>query len=180
LTRTKPATGTGAGGTTCTLEKKGAAMWISSISIGEFIPIIALAIPIVAIVGGITAGIVRTLGRQRLIELAQRERIAAIERGVDPAKLAPLPVSALDDDPETWHMSPYDRDRRRSQGLMIGGIITIAVGVGLMAFLNFMEDHSNAWAVGIIPTTVGVALLLSAFLVRPRRNGGGPNTPPTP
>ena len=153
-------------------------MWISSFSVGEFIPIIALSIPIVAIVGGITAGIIRTLGRQRLVELAQRERIAAIERGVDPAKLAPLPVTALDDDPETWTMSQYDRDRRRAQGLMIGGIVTLAVGLGLMAFLNIMERHENAWAVGIIPATVGVALLLSSFLVRPKHNGGGTTMPP--
>jgi len=154
-------------------------MWITRWDVGEFVPIIALAIPIVAIVGGITAGIVRTLGRQRLIELAQRERIAAIERGVDPSKLAPLPISALDDEPEAWSMSQYDRDRRRAQGLMIGGIVTLAVGVGLMAFLNLIEDQSNVWAVGIIPATVGIALLLSAWLVRPHRNGGGQPMPPT-
>jgi hypothetical protein len=155
-------------------------MWISSFDIGEFVPIIALAIPIVAIVGGITAGIIKTLGRQRLIELAQRERIAAIERGVDPAKLPPLPVTALDDEPETWNMSLYDRDRRRAQGLMIGGIITMAVGVGLMAFLYTIHEHDNVWSVGIIPATIGVALLLSSWLVRPKRNGGGPTSPPTP
>src|SRR5207248_5473797 len=34
-----------------------------------------LLIPIVAIVGGITMGIVRTISHHRLIELAQRERI---------------------------------------------------------------------------------------------------------
>ena len=153
-------------------------MWISSFSIGEFVPIIALSIPIVAIVGGITAGIVRTLGRQRLIELAQRERIAAIERGVDPSKLAPLPVTALDDEPETWNMSQYDRDRRRARGLMIGGIVTLAVGLGLMAFLNFISNEEHVWAVGIIPATVGVALLLCSFLVRPKRNGGGSIMPP--
>lgn len=153
-------------------------MWISRFDVGEFVPIIALAIPIVAIVGGITAGIIRTLGRQRLIELAQRERIAAIERGVDPAKLAPLPVAALDDEPETWTMSQYDRDRRRSQGLMIGGIITLAVGLGLMGFLNVIERHENVWAVGIIPATIGVALLLSAWLVHPKRNGSGTGGPP--
>lgn len=153
-------------------------MLISSWDIGDFVPIIALAIPIVAIVGGITAGIVRTLGRQRLIELAQRERIAAIERGVDPSKLPPLPVSALDDEPETWTMSQYDRDRRRAQGLMIGGIVTFAAGIGIMAFLNFIADHDNVWAVGIIPSTVGIALLLSSWLVRPKGNGGGQPMPP--
>src|SRR5262245_34077782 len=157
-------------------------MWITSWDIGEFVPIIALSIPIVAIVGGITAGIIKTLGRQRLIELAQRERIAAIERGVDPSKLAPLPVSALDDEqPEVWNMSQYDRDRRRAQGIMIGGIVTTAVGIGLMAFLNFVENDGNAWAVGIIPATVGVALLLSAWLVRPKNGGSGmpPTAPPS-
>ena len=153
-------------------------MWITRWDVGEFVPIIALAIPIVAIVGGITAGIVRTLGRQRLIELAQRERIAAIERGVDPSKLAPLPVSALDDEPDAWNMSQYDRDRRRAQGLMIGGIVTLAVGVGLMAFLNIIERNENVWAVGIIPATIGIALLLSSWLVRPKRNGSGTSMPP--
>jgi len=153
-------------------------MWVSSWSIGEFVPIIALSIPIVAIIGGITAGIIRTLGRQRLVELAQRERIAAIERGVDPSKLAPLPVTALDDEPETWTMSQYERDRRRHQGLLIGGIVVLASGAGIMLFLSIMDDHGNAWAVGIIPATVGVALLLSAFLVRPKGSGGAGTPPP--
>jgi hypothetical protein len=148
-------------------------MLLSSINIGEFVPIVALAIPIVAIVGGITAGIIRTLGRQRLIELAQRERIAAIERGVDLSKLAPLPAIALDDEPETWSTSQYDRDRRRAQGLMVGGIVTLAVGLGLMLFLNIIEQHEDVWAVGIVPAAIGVALLLSSFLVRPRGNGSG-------
>ena len=149
-------------------------MFVTSWGVGEFVPIVALAIPIVAIVGGITAGIIRTLGRQRLIELAQRERIAAIERGVDPSKLPSLPALNDGDDWSDRPYSPY----RRSQGLMIGGIVTMAVGISLMAFLNFMDDHGNAWAVGIIPTTVGVALLLSSFLVRPRGNGGSA-PPPT-
>lgn len=130
-------------------------------------PILVFAIPIIAIVGGITAGIVRTLGRQRLIEMAQRERITAIERGVDPSKLPPLPF--VDDDHGMFG-SREESDRRRAQGLMIGGIVTTAVGLGMMIFLYFIDGggNDNVWAVGIIPLFIGVALLLSSWLVRPR------------
>ena len=145
---------------------------------GEFVPLVALTIPIVAIVGGITAGIIRSLGRQRLIELAQRERIAAIERGVDPGKLAPLPVAALDDETDMWNLSPHERDRRRAQGLMIGGIVTLAVGGGIIGFFSVIQENDRIWAVGIIPATVGLALLISSWLVRPRGNGGSPPMPP--
>ena len=61
------------------------------------IAVLVFAIPVVAVIGGITAGIMKTRGQQRLIELAQRERIAAIEKGIDPAKLPLLPVIGSDD-----------------------------------------------------------------------------------
>ncbi len=142
----------------------------------EFVAALLLfSIPIIAIVGGITVGIVKSIGRQRLVEMAQRERIVAIERGIDPATLPPLPGLGADaDDP---YLSRYEHDRRRSQGLMIGGIITTAGGVGLMLFLMLIvggtdPDSDPVWAVAIIPTFVGLALLISAFLVRPRTTNG--------
>src|SRR5207245_3354338 len=48
-------------------------MWISDFASDDaIVPLVVFCIPIVAIVGGITAGIVRTISRHRLIELAQR------------------------------------------------------------------------------------------------------------
>ena len=132
-----------------------------------FIPYMIFAIPIIAIVGGITLAIVRSLGRQRLIELAQQERIAAIQRGIDPSKLAPLPVVA-DDDDLTPGISAAERDRRRSQGLLIGGVVTFATGAGLSAFLAVIETADRAWAVGLIPIMIGLSLLLSAWIVAPK------------
>ncbi len=153
-------------------------MWLSSFSIGEFIPIVALSIPIVAIVGGITAGIIRTLGRQRLIELAQRERIAAIERGVDPSKLPPLPnMPDVVDRLGGADVGGYYNPLRRAQGLMVGGLVTLAAGIGLAVFLNLVAGEPGVWAVGAIPGAIGVALLLSALIVWPR---GGSGTPPPP
>jgi len=145
-------------------------------------PFMIFAIPIVAIVGGIAAGIVKMVGQQRLIELAQRERIAMIERGIDPSKLPPLPQMSAGhgwDDLTGPFTSPYEHSRRRSQGLVIGGLITLAVGVALSVMIGMLSnDTPNAWAVGLIPALVGIALLLSAWIVRPREADRGAGPPP--
>ncbi len=131
-----------------------------------FVPFLVFSIPIIAIVGGITAGIVRTVSRHRLLELAQRERIAMIERGLDPSKLPPLPMVAGDEGVQL--RSPEDAARRRAQGLMIGGLVTLAVGLSLGVMLYFIADEPGVWAVGLIPAAIGIALLLGALIVRPK------------
>lgn len=142
-------------------------MYLMDVDPEFFLPFLIFSIPIIAIVGGITAGIVRTVGRQRLVEMAQRERITAIERGVDPTKLPPLPgMGENGDDP---YLPRHEHDRRRAQSLMIGGIITSGVGIGLSLLLAFMEPGDRAaWAVGMLPLTIGLSLLLSAWLIRPK------------
>ena len=139
------------------------------------IPFLIFSIPIIAIVGGIAAGIVRTLGRQRLVELAQRERIAAIERGIDPTKLPPLP--AMMDETGGYTMWGPRTARHRAQGLLVGGIITMFAGVGVACFLLVMRSSGAVdepvWAVGLIPVFVGLAMLISAWLVWPRNGSGG-------
>ena len=135
---------------------------------GDFIPLMALSIPIIAIVGGITAGIVRTIQRQRAFEMLQRERIAAIERGLDPDKIASLQRPILFDD-HGLYTDPKVAAERLKQGLMIGGIVTLFTGIALAIFLNGVADRGDGsvWMVGLIPAAVGVALLLSAVLIRP-------------
>jgi hypothetical protein len=134
-----------------------------------FVPFLIFSIPIIAIVGGITAGIVKTVSRHRLVELAQRERIAMIERGIDPSKLPPLSLGEISD--EGPMLTPADAARRRAQGLLVGGLVTLAVGVSLSVMLHFVADEAGVWAVGLIPGAIGVALLLSAWLVYPKNAG---------
>src|SRR5438105_8698779 len=135
---------------------------------GVLVPMMVFAIPIVAIVGVVSTAIVRTIGQQRTLEMAQRERIAAIERGVDPAKLPPIPTASLGSDLGTMYLSPYEFQRRRSMNLLIGGVVTLSVGVGLCGFLYFVDRGDSAWACGLVPATIGIGLLLSAWLVRPQ------------
>ena len=137
-------------------------MFLNILDPESIIAFMIFAVPGAAIVGGITAGVVRTLGRQRLVELAHRERIAAIERGIDPAKLPPLPDLG---DGELYGGSWAQRAKHRA------GLITSFAGVGLTPIgLLMYGTHSRepVWAVGLIPMFVGVALLLSAWLVWPR------------
>lgn len=123
---------------------------------------IPFAIPIIAIIGGITLAIIWTTGQQRLAELERRERIAAIERGVDPSKLPPM-------------VGPYSYERgngsgsrtRRAHGLMIGGLVCIAVGISLVVFLSSVEPDKRIWAIGLMPFLGGVALLISAKVIWP-------------
>jgi len=132
------------------------------------VPLAAFAIPIVAITGGIVMGVVRAIGRQRAVELAQRERIAAIERGIDPATLPPIsfgPEEIVD----AAHFNPL----RRAQGLLIGGLVTLFAGIGVSVFLRVLlnghtGEDASVWAVGLIPALVGVALLISSQIVWPR------------
>jgi hypothetical protein len=135
---------------------------------GVVIAVVAMAIPIIAIVGGITAGIVRTLGQQRLAELAHKERIAALEHGVDPSKLPPSPVIDYQNGLGTGSYNPM----RRAHGLLIGGLVTLMGGISFSLFLYFMRPEKNVWAVGLVPVGIGVALLLSSWLVRPKKDEG--------
>ena len=140
----------------------------SIFSADVFVPVLIFGIPIVAIVGGITAGIVKTLTEARIVENAQRERLAAIHAGIDPSKLPPVP--SMSPEMGLAAIDPEAAARHRSQGLLIGGIITTFVGAGLMTFLYIMVDSSEqVWAVGIIPLFVGVALFISAWVVKPRK-----------
>lgn len=149
----------------------------------SFIPLMIFSIPIVAIVGGVTAGIVRTLGQQRIMELAQRERIAAIERGVDPAKLPPLPTYVPQRGIGGYTGGIYgsyaDYARHRTQGLLIGGLVCLFVGAALTVFLATVGDGDarSAWGLGLIPASVGVALLIGAAITRPRDGDSGSPPP---
>ena len=61
--------------------------------------------------------------------------------------------------------------RRRREGQKLGGLITVAVGIGLMVFINAV-DHSDptpAYLVGLIPLIIGVALLAYTYVLAPKQ-----------
>lgn len=56
------------------------------------------------------------------------------------------------------------------EGLKIGGLINVAVGIALIIFLRSLigADHDSPWLCGLIPAMIGVAMLVYVFaLARP-------------
>ena len=64
--------------------------------------------------------------------------------------------------------------RQRREGQRLGGLITLAVGIGLMIFLRHVpisphsDGDNSAYFVGVIPSLIGLALLLYSYLLAPK------------
>lgn len=135
-------------------------------------------IPIVAILAwaAITLFGMHQAARRR--ELAHRERLAMIERG-----LVPTP----DKDPEQfermmggWHPMGWDRSRayarHRSAGIMM---ICVGIGVGFMMWMS-AENTRTAIGIGGMIAMIGVAFLINSMLNAPRPSYPPPYQPPPP
>jgi hypothetical protein len=126
-----------------------------------------MVLPLAAIVGGITAGILKSNARHRMIELAQRERIVALERGIDPERLPKIELPGVTNDNGT-DMTFEQRQLRRSQALRIWGFIATGFG-GALLFGIAMSDGYREAAPASIFVGVGLALILSGLMVRPKK-----------
>jgi Flp pilus assembly protein TadB len=57
--------------------------------------------------------------------------------------------------------------QRHREGLKVGGLVTTAVGMGLMAFLQALVHQRPIFLVGVIPLLIGIALLVYVFAMAP-------------
>jgi hypothetical protein len=123
---------------------------------------IALLIPITAVVMGLSLAM---LGlwldyrkKSEIFALHHRERMAAIDKGME---VPPLPPELF----QRHGRAPSDSLRRGLVWLLIGGALTIA--------LYF--EHGRGALYGLIPMAAGLANLIYYYL-RPR----SPDSTPTP
>jgi hypothetical protein len=123
---------------------------------------LTILIPIVSIIGGLGIAALGIYKSMRLRELAYRERIAMIERGLVPPA-------------DPWGAGPGGRHRFRGTGDGIraskyrtAGIVLIGLGAALLVLISFAGGQP---AVGI---GVGgaFAILGFAFIVSGRWEGG--------
>jgi hypothetical protein len=63
------------------------------------------------------------------------------------------------------------RVQKQREGFALGGLINAAVGIGLMVFLRAIVHDEPVFYVGLIPTLIGVALLIYTYLLAPKTAG---------
>jgi hypothetical protein len=57
----------------------------------------------------------------------------------------------------------------RLEGMKIGGLVTAAVGIGVMVLLHgIANDEGPVYLAGLIPLLIGVALLVYPFFLAPK------------
>jgi hypothetical protein len=161
--------------------------------VDDFLWVSPLWIPIVAIIGGITLAIVKSISVGRVRELEVRERIAMIEKGlVPPPESNPRgferAMDAMDGMKKARREDSYERylyrrhrgaERHRSAGIMLTGI-----GFGLMLMLT-LATRSPGTGIGIggFLVLLGVAFFVNSVLERRDigpRGAAWPGPPPPP
>jgi hypothetical protein len=57
---------------------------------------------------------------------------------------------------------------KKREGMKIGGLVNVAVGVALMIFLRYLVKDAPVFLCGLIPGLIGVALLTYVLLLAPK------------
>jgi hypothetical protein len=124
------------------------------------VSILGVMIPIIAIVLGIGIGMLSLYldyrKKREFFELHHKERMAAIEKGIEVPPLAP----EFFQDSRRRIRTPSDYLRRGLVLLLVGGAIAFA--------LERSGDHDSVW--GLVPAAIGVAYLVFYFLEGRRQN----------
>ena len=62
---------------------------------------------------------------------------------------------------------------KKREGYMVGGLVNIGIGIGLGAFLSAISLnsalHGALGLIGLMPALIGVALLIAAYMLAPRK-----------
>lgn len=69
---------------------------------------------------------------------------------------------------EVMQQEEAQKARQRIEGLKLGGLVTLAVGVGSMIFLKTLIPDEPIYMAGLIPLLIGMVLAIYAYGLAPK------------
>jgi len=99
---------------------------------------------------------------------ARRREREAYYRSEILKKIADAPQPGATSALELYREQERAAARRRREGLKLGGLVTVGVGVGMWVFLLQVASKDNAHMVALIPLFAGTMMLVYVFLLAPR------------
>jgi hypothetical protein len=72
---------------------------------------------------------------------------------------------------ELMRLEDAREQRKRIDGMRLGGLITTAVGIGLIVFLFPLVEDEPVYLVGLIPLLIGLVLTFYGFFMLAKPNG---------
>ena len=130
---------------------------------------IVILFVVVILVGGAVALMITSMNnRRRLREMAHRERLAMIERGLIPApEVDPAGFDAA------TRRAPAPNPTRRGDRYRAAGVGMIGVGMAFLVLIGATGDGDVALGVGGAWVMLGAALLVNYYLMN---SGAQPST----
>jgi len=132
-------------------------------NLGEgMVAVIALLIPIVG-----SIALFSFLGVATWSDARRKERVAYY-RSETLKKIAESSGEGAKSALELLREQEKNAAKRRFEGMKIGGLVTAAVGIGVMALLRGLVHDEPVYLVGLIPLLIGVVLMLYGFFLAPK------------
>ena len=85
-----------------------------------------------------------------------------------PAEAAQQVIEVLKEEQRIRQAELRTKEVKVIEGMKIGGLVNIAVGVALMFLIHGTNHENSAYLVGLIPGLIGVALLVYALFMAPK------------
>jgi len=100
-------------------------------------------------------------------ERKERDRFALLKSLAEqPTESAQKVIDLLREQEEQARVK---KEREERRGFFIGGLVLVAVGVGLTVMLLALAGKEGVWTVGLIPFLIGVVLTSIGVFSRPGR-----------
>jgi hypothetical protein len=120
---------------------------------------LAVLIPIVAIVGGLTFATIA-----HWIDTQRKER-EAFYKAETLRRVTEAPTEGAKAALQLLHENDRVKRLQAREGMKIAGLINIAVGIGLLIFLHALLQGAAIYLCGLIPGFIGVGFLLYVYLL---------------